>query len=53
MIPKIKIARKNEKDYDIEKFSLAILKLKKFLKKEEEFNKVEILTDMVENSYSK
>lgn len=41
LIPKIKIARKNEKDYDIEKFSLAIMKLKKFLKKDDEkFDKV-------------
>ena len=54
LIPKIKIARKNEKDYDIQKFSLAIIKLKKFLKKDDdEFDKVQILSDMIESSHSR
>lgn len=53
LIPKIKIARKNEKDYDLEKFSLAILRLKKFLTTEDKFDKISIFNEMIENSFSK
>ena len=53
IIPQIRIARKNKKDFDMEKFSWAILKLVSYLKDSIEYGKVEILNDMIDQSETK
>ena len=54
IIPSIKVARKNQKDWDIDKFTMSTLKLTKYLQADNgQFNKVEIFNNMINQSHSK
>jgi len=54
IIPSIKVARKNQKDWDIDKFTMSTLKLTKYLQADNrQFNKVEIFDNMINQSHSK
>jgi hypothetical protein len=53
LIPSIRIARKNEQDFDMMKFTLSILKLVSFLQESQEHGKTAVLSSMIEQSPSK
>lgn len=53
LIPSIRIARRNEQDFDMMKFTLSILKLVSFLQESQEHGKTAVLSSMIEQSASK
>jgi len=53
LIPSIRIARKNEQDFDMMKFTFSILKLVSFLQESQEHGKTAVLSSMIEQSPTK
>ena len=47
LLPEVNVARKNQDDHDLDKFSLAMLKLTKYLKEDTELNRQFVLCSML------
>lgn len=53
LLPEVNVARKNQNDHDLDKFTLAMLKLTKYLKEDAELDRQYVLNAMLAASRTK